>query len=138
MIVLDASVAAELLLDQPSAPAIAATLEGQDIAAPELLGVEMLSILRAWTRGRGLDVTRAQEALIDLEDLGIAWYSDRPLLRVAWGKRDNASAYDAIYLALAETLSVPAHEVRVLTLDRRLARAFPSLTTIPQDGGDTR
>lgn len=138
MIVLDASVAAELLLDQPSAPAIAAALEGQDIAAPELLGVEMLSILRAWTRGRGLDVTRAQEALIDLEDLGIAWYSDRPLLRVAWGKRDNASAYDAIYLALAETLSVPAHEVRVLTLDRRLARAFPSLTTIPQDGGGTR
>lgn len=132
MIVLDASAAAELLLNQPHAPAISALLRQQEIAAPELLGVELLSVLRGWVRGRGLDPDRAQDALVDLDDLGIAWYAERPLLRVAWGLRDRASAYDAIYLALARTLSVPGEDVRVLTLDRRLARAFPDLTLVPR------
>ena len=68
---------------------------------------------------------------MDLEDLGIVWYSERPILRVAWALRDRASAYDAIYLALARTLSTPEREVRVLTLDERLARAWPELTQVP-------
>lgn len=131
MIVLDASAAAELLLNQPRSSSISAVLGAHEIAAPELLGVELLSVLRGWGRGRGLDPDRAQEALQDLEDLGIAWFGERPLLRVAWGMRDRASAHDAIYLSLAQTLSVPGQEVRVLTLDERLARAAPELTLTP-------
>lgn len=136
VIVLDASAAAELLLNQPLAPMLSDLLAEEEIAAPELLGVELLSVLRAWVRGRGMDAERAQDALIDLESLGITWYAERPLLRVAWGLRDNASAYDAIYLALARTLSVPGHEVRVLTLDQRLARAFPQAALVPVSAAD--
>lgn len=136
MIVLDASAGAELLLNRPLAPTISTLLAEQEIAAPELLGVELLSVLRAWVRGRELDADRAQDALIDLEDLGITWYAERPLLRMAWGLRENASAYDAIYLALAGTLSVPGHDVRVLTLDERMARAFPDLTLVPRSALD--
>lgn len=131
MIVLDASAAAELLLNQPLAPGISALVADQEIAAPELLGVEVLSVLRGWVRGQGLDPGRAQDALTDLDGLGIAWYAERPLLRVAWELRDRASAYDAIYLALARTLATRDHRVRVLTLDRRLARAFPEDTLLP-------
>lgn len=131
MIVLDASAAAALLLNQPSAAALRASVGDHRLVGPDLLGVELLSILRGWVRGRGLDLTRAEEALSDLEDLGVTWYPERPLLRIAWGFRDNASAYDAIYLALAEALSAPTHRVKVLTLDRRLERAFPELTILP-------
>lgn len=131
MIVLDASAAAALLLNQPRSRAIGDLLAEQEVAAPELLGVELLSVLRGWVRGRGLTPARAQEAFVDLEDLGIIWYSERALLREAWGMRDRASAYDAIYLALARTLSLPGQGVRVLTLDERLARACPDLTLIP-------
>src|SRR5699024_10821595 len=81
--------------------------------------------------GRGLTPARAQEAFVDLEDLGIIWYSERALLREAWGMRDRASAYDAIYLALARALSLPGQGVRVLILDERLARACPDLTLVP-------
>jgi predicted nucleic acid-binding protein len=131
MIVLDASATTALLLNLPAAPLIAGALGGHRLAGPELLGVELLSILRGWVRGRSLDVLRAQEALVDLEDLGLAWYPERPLLRLAWGFRDNASAYDAIYLALAEVLTEPGRPVKVLTLDRRLERAFPERTILP-------
>ena len=131
MIVLDASAAAALLLNQPRSRAIGELLAEQEVAAPELLGVELLSVLRGWVRGRGLTPARAQEAFVDLEDLGIIWYSERALLREAWGMRDRASAYDAIYLALARALSLPGQGVRVLTLDERLARACPDLTLVP-------
>src|SRR5699024_10987826 len=128
MIVLDASATAALLLNQPCSRAIGELLAEQEVAAPELLGVELLSVLRGWVRGRGLTPARAQEAFVDL---GIIWYSERALLREAWGMRDRASAYDAIYLALARALSLPGQGVRVLTLDERLARACPDLTLVP-------
>ena len=58
------------------------------------------------------------EALDDLVDLSIVRYSHGPLLHRMWALRDNGSAYDAAYVALAEELGAP-----LLTLDARLARA---------------
>lgn len=132
MIVLDASAAASLLLQQSAATGIVREIDGHELVSPELMSVELLSVLRGWVRSRQLDDVRAREALEDLEALGITWYSERPLLRVAWSLRENASAYDAIYLALARTLTDPGREVRMLTLDRRIARAFPQLTRVPE------
>lgn len=43
---------------------------------------------------------------------------DALLLRI-WALRDNVSAYDAAYVALAEALEAP-----LLTCDRRLARSI--------------
>lgn len=131
MIVLDASAAAALLLEQGAFPAIVREMEGHDLAAPELMSVELLSVLRGWVRGGRLPERRAREALEDLEQLGVHWYSELPLVSLAWSFRDNASAYDAIYLALADALGERERPVRVLTLDARLARAFPELTALP-------
>lgn len=108
MIIPDASVAAALLLRQPAA-----------------------DVLRGWVRSAQLEEARAREVLEDSELLGITWYPERPLLRLAWSLRDNASAHDAIYLALGHSHSDGADQARVLTLDRRLARAFPQSTVVP-------
>lgn len=82
-------------------------------------------------RGGRLPERRAREALEDLDLLGVHWYSDLPLVSPAWSFRDNASAYDATYLALAEVLGAGGQSVRVLTLDARLARPFRGLTVLP-------
>lgn len=131
MIVLDASAAAALLLDQDEAPEVIRALGDEEIAAPDHLGIELLSVLRGWVRSRQLPETRAREALDDLDDLGILWFPTQPLLRAAWRLRENASAYDAIYLALVQQLTPDDPDVHLVTLDAHLARAFPRLTVVP-------
>lgn len=132
MIVLDASAAAALLMNQPAAPSISRAAAGHGLAAPDHMGVEVLSVLRGWVRSSQIPESRARDALDDLEDLRIDWFPTRSLLRGGWKFRDNASAYDGIYLALAELLGEPGAGVFVLTLDERLARAFPDLTRLPE------
>lgn len=131
MIILDASAAAALLLRQPASEAIVRAIAEEEIAAPELMAVELLSVLRGWVCSGQLSEPRAREALEDLELLGLRWHAERPLLRMAWSFRDNASAYDAVYLALAEVLGERSRSASVLTLDARLARAFPERTLHP-------
>lgn len=45
-------------------------------------------------------------------------YPHEPFIRRIWELRENVSAYDAAYVALAETLEAP-----LVTTDRRLAQA---------------
>ncbi|WP_276778908.1 type II toxin-antitoxin system VapC family toxin [Actinomyces gerencseriae] len=118
MWVLDASAAAELLLGTDRGLDVEAALGADDIYAPQLLAVEVLSVLRGMVRGGHLAVRRAEAALDDLEDLGLAWTDLPPLLGAAWTWRHNISAYDAVYVALAASL-----DCRVLTWDRRLSAA---------------
>ena len=61
---------------------------------------------------------QAERALDDLLDLPVAVYPTVDLLRRGWELRDNVSAYDACYIALAESL-----DSTLLTADVRLARA---------------
>ena len=70
MWVLDASAAAELLLGTDRGLDVEAALGADDIYAPQLLAVEVLSVLRGMVRGGHLAVRRAEAALDDLEDLG--------------------------------------------------------------------
>ncbi len=56
--------------------------------------------------------------LEDLATMRISRYAHTAMLPRIWELRDNVSAYDAAYIALAETLEVP-----LLTRDARLARA---------------
>ena len=65
-----------------------------------------------------LSAEDGREALADLAGLDIARYPHDPLLPRVWELRTSVTAYDAVYLALAELLEAP-----LLTLDRRLARA---------------
>jgi predicted nucleic acid-binding protein len=130
MLVVDAGAALELLLRRP----IAAALEqhvvdhGFDLHAPPLLDVEVLSALRRLVASRDASPARADEAVTDLLDMPIERYPHDLLIRRAWQLRENVSAYDAVYLALAEALSESG--AQLLTTDARLARAARAHTGV--------
>jgi predicted nucleic acid-binding protein len=123
MLVVDASAVAELLLGRPAAAGIERHIADHDYAlhAPHLLDVEVLSALRRVVASGAASVARAGEALQDLLDLPLERYPHDILAPRAWQLRENFSAYDAIYLALAETLIESG--APLLTADARLARA---------------
>ena len=82
--VIDASVAAEFILRTTLGRKIAEIIEGAFLAAPELLDVEVLSVLRRAVLRQRLEDRRARLALDDLA----TWPMDRiphaALLREAW------------------------------------------------------
>ena len=119
MLVVDASVLATALADDGTDGDIArGRLRGQELAAPELIDLEVVSVLRRQLSVGRLDARRAGLALDDLLELPIRRVSHRALLRRCWQLRDNLSVYDAAYVALAEALDAP-----LLTADARLAKA---------------
>lgn len=119
MLVTDASVVATALSDDGSDGDRARTrLRGERLAAPELLDLEVASVLRRQIRAGALDPRRAQIALTDLRELPLQRAPHRPLLARCWELRDNLTIYDASYVALAEALGAD-----LLTGDRRLSRA---------------
>ena len=120
MIVLDASAAVELLLRLPLADAVAARIADPDVGvhAPHLLAVEVAQVVRRYVERSEVGPARGAEALADLADLDVVRHPHEPLLPVVWRLRANLTAYDAVYVALAEALDAP-----LVTLDARLAAA---------------
>lgn len=119
MIVVDASVVAVALADDgPDGDAVRARLRGEELTAPELLDLEVASVLRRQYAAGALDDRRASLALDDLEAIPIQRAPHRHLLRRCWELRDNLTVYDAAYVALAELF-----QATLLTADNRLARA---------------
>lgn len=119
MLVVDASVLAVALADDGAdGDGARARLRGEDLVAPELLDLEVLSVMRGQVIAGTLDVRRADLALNDLSAMPLKRAPHLPLLRRCWELRKNLTTYDASYVALAETL-----DALLLTGDRRLARA---------------
>ncbi len=119
MIVADTSAIVDALLGRPTKPALVARLgQDSDIHAPHLMDVEFLHVLRRLVRGGAISQARADDARTDFDDLAIVRYPHQPLADRIWQLRDNASAYDAAFLALAEALGVP-----LVTCDARLAHS---------------
>jgi predicted nucleic acid-binding protein len=113
--VVDASVVVELIcfdLDTDE-------LGDEELAAPHLLDSEVLHAIRRHVNLGNVTEPRAEQALSMFEGLRILRYPAAPLRRRMWELRDNLSAYDATYVALAESLEATA----LLTLDDRLAKA---------------
>lgn len=120
MIVVDASALIDVLLRTPSAAAVEVRLFeiGQTLHVPYLLDAEVAQVLRRYAANGEINPDRGEEALADLVDMPLQRYPHALLLPRVWQLRQNLTAYDAIYVALAEALEAP-----LLTRDRRLARA---------------
>lgn len=124
MIVVDASVLANIVADDGSAGDLARRrlAAAREVSVPDLADVETVAVLRRrWLRG-DLDERRFRDAIDDLLALPIARFPVGALMPRAFELRDNVTAYDACYVALAEVL-----ECLLLTADERLA-GTPTLT----------
>jgi predicted nucleic acid-binding protein len=125
VIVLDASVVLELLLGTPTGEQVERRIRREGLHAPHLLSVEVINVLRRFVAARDVLPAVAEAALRDLADLPIRRWSHEPLLNDVWARRANLTAYDAVYVALAERLQAP-----LLTTDARLRRGAPTSARI--------
>lgn len=119
MIVVDASVLAPALADDGAdGDRVRARLRGEQLVAPELVDLEVLSTLRRAARAGRLDERRSGQALEDLAALPLRRVSHFSLLPRVWELRDNLTAYDASYVVLAEAL-----DALLLTADGGIGKA---------------
>ena len=127
MTVVDASAVVEMVLRTPIGERCRARLlaDGELLAAPHLLDVEVAQVLRRFAASGDISSDRGGEALSDLADLPLSRYPHGHLLGRAWELRQSMSAYDAVYVALAEALDAP-----LVTCDGRVARAHGHAATV--------
>lgn len=90
---------------------------GAHLAVPSLCDVEVASVLRRAVLAGRVSAERASEAVADYRDLPVTRHGHLALLHRMLSLRDNFTAYDAAYVALAERL-----DGRLVTGDRALAR----------------
>lgn len=126
MIVLDASAAVDVLLNfQPNAMRVRERIKQEDsedprenLHVPHLFGVEVLHALRRLTLAGYVSGARGNRAVNAMLNMRLTRYPHEPFLKRIWELKQNISAYDAAYIALAETIEAP-----LITTDRRLAQA---------------
>ncbi len=120
MLVVDASCLAEVVLAGRRARRVRERLEADaDHAAPQIVDVEVFGVVRRDHLLGKIDATRAALALRMLREWRGTRFGHVELLRRAWELRYDVRGWDAMYVALAETLGAP-----LLTLDVRLAQAI--------------
>jgi predicted nucleic acid-binding protein len=127
MIVLDASAAIDWLLQTAAGKEIEERIysRGESLHAPHLLDIEVAQVLRRLVREGGVSAPRADQAIEDLSDLRVTRYPHFVFLPRIWRLRDNFTAYDAAYVALAENL-----RATLVTRDARLASAGARLVSL--------
>lgn len=126
MLIVDASCLYLVVADGVGAEVVRRRMSADpDQAAPHLIDVEVLSVIRRDHQLGRLDTTASLQAVDDLRLWPGARYGHRSLLERAWAIRETVRPWDAMYVALAEVL-----EGTLLTLDRRLARATGTLCSI--------
>lgn len=120
MIVVDASAVVELLRRTEAGARVAEWVsdERSTLHAPHLIALEVTQALRRLSSRGLVSSTRARGALEDLADIDLVRHRHEPLLPRIWELRENLTAYDAAYVALAEALAAP-----LMTMDERIARA---------------
>ncbi len=119
MNVVDASVLIEWSLGTALGDEVAKhIITGGELSAPHLVDIEVAQVLRRAVRRGEATAERARAALDAVTALDVVRYDHRPLAPRIWALRDNITAYDAAYVALAEALNAP-----LLTTDGRLAKA---------------
>jgi len=119
VIVADASAVVEFLRGGPKSHAVEPLLlDRGPIHVPGLLDAEVLQAVRKLVRLGAMDDARGQTSIQTLQVMPLNRHLLAPLLPRMWALRDNLTAYDAAYIALAEALRCP-----LVTFDDRLAAA---------------
>ncbi len=123
MTVVDASIVVRLLQNRREDSGLRARFEQQrHVHAPALIDAEVASAIRGLLMSakttNTITAARASQMLDDFADLPLYRYPMQPHHRRVLALRDSFTAYDAFYLALAESLGMP-----LLTDDRKHAKA---------------
>lgn len=114
MIVMDASAMVEALVGRDVESELLDLLSGE-VVVPHLLDVEVLSALRGLVLGGVLTTDAAHLACTDYFSLALRRQETAPLADRIWQLRNQFTAYDACYIALAEGMDIP-----LVTCDRKL------------------
>jgi predicted nucleic acid-binding protein len=120
VIVVDAAVVVDFLIDPSANGEMVRDRLGREVlpwAAPELMDAEVAHVVRRHVLRGELASVAGESALADLVAMRIERHSHLPLVQRAFELRDNATIYDALYLALAEILGAT-----LLTRDAGLAQ----------------
>lgn len=118
-LVVDASLVVAALIDSGTDGRWAESmLESDALAAPHLLPVEVANVLRRAVAVGEVSADSASLAHADLLEMRISLFAYEPFANRVWELRGGVTAYDAWYVALAESLDAP-----LATLDRRLTRS---------------
>jgi predicted nucleic acid-binding protein len=119
MLVVDAAAVVAALVDNGPAGTWAEQRLGSDaLAAPHLMPAEVANILRRAVMSGDVSADAAALAHADLLDLRVELFPYAPFAARVWELRENVTAYDAWYVAIAEGIGAT-----FVTLDARLSRA---------------
>ncbi len=127
MIVLDASALVELLLQTMTGQVVASRIADptEGLHVPHLADVEVVQTIRRYATSGDLEEAGAVAAIDNLRALDLQRHAHEPLLDRVWTLRNNMTAYDAVYVALAEAL-----DAVLFTCDARLSRAAGAIARI--------
>lgn len=126
MTVLDTSAVIDFLVGEEASGEVGAMLAREGTtAAPDLLVFEVLAVLRRHVRRGIITAERAAAAIEDLGDFAVELFPTLPLRERAWSLRENLTAADALFVALAERLGEP-----LATKDHGLAVAAQRHTRV--------
>ncbi|MGH8913791.1 MAG: type II toxin-antitoxin system VapC family toxin [Acidimicrobiia bacterium] len=126
MTVLDTSGVVDFLVGEQCHAEVADLLQQEGtFAGPDLLVFEVVAVFRRQVQQHGMNRDRAKSAIADLGDLPLEIFPALPLRARVWELRDNLTAADAFFVALAEQLDEP-----LATKDRHLATAAKTYTSI--------
>jgi len=126
VIVVDASTVVTALADAgPVGDRARLVMLGDEAHAPHLLDVEVLSAFRRSVLARRLSSPAARVLVLAVRELPVVRHGHDLLLDRSWERRDSVTAYDGVYVALAEVLGAT-----LVTGDRRLSRAPGVLCTV--------
>lgn len=125
-VVVDASALVAALTDAgPAGAWVAETIADRHLVAPDLAPVETANVLRRLEHAGHLTTVEASLAHADLLALPVELWPYAILGPRAWQLRRSFTAYDAMYVALAELVDAP-----LVTLDIRLARSAGSTAVV--------
>ncbi|MGH8829057.1 MAG: type II toxin-antitoxin system VapC family toxin [Jiangellaceae bacterium] len=120
MMVLDASAVVALLLRSDAGNRVAERLgDTTDVVhVPHLMLVEVSQVLRRLVQAAVITPDRGKRTITYLRDIDAVRHAHERLLPRMWELRENLTACDATYVALAESLDAP-----LVTLDAKIAGA---------------